>query len=491
MQNRAYSPRPARAPGRNASPPRRRRRPPQRTRLPLMIVLLIVAGVLIYFLRAAFIIGLGTPKYYNVSVNGVSLKGYTRQEAQAVFDNLLSNWNSRSYTLTYGDHSWTFTAADFDASLSVDDLLDNAWNLGHVGSLSSRCRVIQDMKKNEYAFTSQMQINEEKVDAFIAGIQAVTDKEPVDAQVVVDVDAPKLITQSSDGSQLDVEKTRETIESLLLTGEGDTALTVEILTPAVSSDEVSGGLNLLASYSTDMSSSSSRRYENVRLALSNFDGMAVYNGDEISFNDVVGNRTPERGYKEAPEYAGTSVVTGYGGGSCQASTTLYCAVIKAGCEIIERHPHNMTVAYAEPSLDATVAWKSKDFVFKNNTGHTIYIYTNVTRETAEVRIYGNRTDYRIDFVSVITQKGLKPTQEELREDVTGQHAYYTDEKVLLSQGKDGCVSQGWLVYYDWDTGEEVSREQISQDTYRPGTSIFYVGVHQRGAEETEAPLFGQ
>ena len=126
MQNRAYSPRPARAPGRNAPPPRRRRRPPQRTRLPLIIVLLIVAGVLIYFLRAAFIIGLGTPKYYNVSVNGVSLKGYTRQEAQAVFDNLLSDWNSRSYTLTYGDHSWSFTAADFDASLSVNDLLDNA-----------------------------------------------------------------------------------------------------------------------------------------------------------------------------------------------------------------------------------------------------------------------------------------------------------------------------------------------------------------------------
>ena len=70
-------------------------------------------------------------------------------------------------------------------------------------------------------------------------------------------------------------------------------------------------------------------------------------------------------------------------------------------------------------------------------------------------------------------------------------SYYTAEKVLLSQGKDGCVSQGWLVYYDWDTGEEVSREQISQDTYRPGTSIYYVGVHQRGAEEIEAPLFGQ
>ena len=66
-----------------------------------------------------------------------------------------------------------------------------------------------------------------------------------------------------------------------------------------------------------------------------------------------------------------------------------------------------------------------------------------------------------------------------------------DPAVFLVKVYLGCVSQGWLVYYDWDTGEEVSREQISQDTYRPGTSIYYVGVHQRGAEETEAPLFGQ
>lgn len=466
-------------------PPRHRtgkRRVNVKARLVSHVVVLILICVAAYFIRAAVIIGIGRQTYYNVKINGVSLEGYTRQEAEDMFDELISEWAAREYTLTYGDKSWTFTAADFDASLEVNSLLENAWNLGHVGSISSRCNVILSMRENEYSFISDMDYDELKLDKFVYSISAETDCDPVNAEVLLDVDAPRMLTQSQNGARLDVEATRETIISLLVMGTGDTELKVDVIAPEVSSDEVSGGLGVIASYSTDMTTSSSKRYENVKLALSNFNCMAVYDGDTVSFNEVVGERTKERGYREAAEYAGTSVVTGYGGGSCQASTTLYCAAIMAGMDIIERHPHNMTVAYAEPSLDATVSWGSKDFVFRNSTGHTIYIYTNVTREAATVIIYGNRTEYRYEFQSVITRPGVEAYKEEIREDVTGQHAYYTDEKVLYSKGKDGCVSQGWLISYDWETGEEVERIQVSQDTYSPGTSIFYVGVHERAEE---------
>jgi vancomycin resistance protein YoaR len=343
------------------------------------------------------------------------------------------------------------------------------------------------MRDKPYEFTSDMKYDEGKVDEFIEGIRAEIDVAPVDAEVVLDVDAPRILTESSDGRKLDVEATKESLHSLLLAGTGETALKVDILKPAVSSDEVSGGLAVIASYKTDMTTSSSNRYKNVKLALSNFHAMAVYDGDIISFNDVVGERTAGRGYMQAPEYSGTSVITGYGGGSCQASTTLYCAAIMAGMDIIERHPHNMTVAYAEPSLDATVSWGNKDFIFQNNTGSTIYIYTKVTRKNAWVVIYGNRPEYKVDFQSVIVEQGIAPYKEEIREDVTGQYVYYTDEKYTYSAGKYGCTSQGWLVYYDWDTGEEIKRVQISQDSYSPGTSIVFVGVHERGLESTPEP----
>lgn len=469
---------------------RKTRRVSNSTRLVLVVLAIIVISLAIYFIRAAAIIGLGTPTFYDVSVNGVNLKGMTLEQAATMFDTLVSDWESRQFTLTWEERSWTFTPDTFDAKLDVDSQLGLAWNMGHYGSLGSRCNAILSMREYPVAFTSEMRYDEAKLDAYVEAIRQEIDLEAVDATVVLDVEAPRILTESSDGRKLDVEQTKTAIYDLLLTGVGPTALVVEEVKPAVSSDEASGGLTVIASYKTDMSTSSTNRYSNVKRALSNFHAMAVYDGDIISFNDVVGERTAERGYMEAPEYSGTSVITGYGGGSCQASTTLYCATKMAGMDIIERHPHNMTVAYADPSLDATVNWGGKDFIFQNNTGSTIYIYTKVTRKNAWVVIYGNRPEYRTEFISVNVETGVAPYKEEIREDVTGQYVYYNDEKYLYSEGKYGCTSQGWLVYYDWESGEEVKRVQISQDTYSPGTSIYFVGVHERGADSTAEPSPG-
>lgn len=478
MQRREPPRRPRRATGRRAN---------TKARIIGLVAAVALVVVMIWLLSAYSTIGFGSAKYYNVTVNGISLKGYTKSAARALFDDLENQWENATYTLTYGDESWTFSAATFDAAIDVDTQLELAWNLGHYGSLSSRRETILSLRDNPRAFTSELTYDEQKLDDFIAGIQAVTDVEAVDAQIVLDVDAPRIVSDSQDGLALDADKTREQILNLLMTGQGETALTVNVVSPTVSSDDASGGLSVISSYVTDVSSSTAARKTNVNKALSYFNGLAVKNGDTISFNDIVGDRTEARGFKEAPEYDGNTVVMGVGGGSCQASTTLYCAVVMAGVDIIERHPHNMTVSYAEPSMDATVSWPKKDFVFQNNTGHTIYIYTKVTDTKAYVVVYGNRTEYRIDLISVIVKKGIAATRKELREDVTGKYAYYTDEETLIEQGKDGCESQGWLVYYDWDTGDEVSREMVSEDTYSPGTSIYWVGVHERSAVVTPNP----
>jgi vancomycin resistance protein YoaR len=473
-------------------PPRRprragRRRVNNRARIIGLVAIVALLFIAFRLLSAYSVVGFGPAKYYNVTVNGISLEGYTKSEARALFDNLEKGWANATYALTYGDNSWTFSASTFDATIDIDTQLALAWNLGHYGSLSNRRETILSLRDNPRAFISELTYDKQKLDDFIAGIKAVTDVAPVDAQIVLDVTAPRIVADSEDGLALDVDRTREQILNLIMTGQGETALTVNVVSPSVSSDEASGGLEVIASYVTDVSTSTAARKTNVDLALRNFNGLPVYDGDTISFNDVVGARTEENGFKEAPEYDGNTVVMGVGGGSCQASTTLYCAVIQAGVDIIERHPHNMTVAYAEPSMDATVSWPKKDFVFQNNTGHTIYIYTKVTDKKAYVVVYGNRPEYKIQLISVITKKGIAATRKELREDVTGRHAYYTDEETLIEQGKDGCQSQGWLVYYDWNTGEEVSREMISEDTYSPGTSIYWVGVYERSPVITPNP----
>ena len=140
----------------------------------------------------------------------------------------------------------------------------------------------------------------------------------------------------------------------------------------------------------------------------------------------------------------------------------------------------MTVGYVDPSMDAAVTDSgSKDLVFRNDSDLPIYIYTSVTDTTATVTIYGERPEYRYEFYSVVTEDNIQPNAETVRTDETGEYATYTDEKVLVTEGKTGMRSQLWRDSFDWETGEFIETVQISSDYYTPGRNVYYVGVQQR------------
>ena len=120
----------------------------------------------------------------------------------------------------------------------------------------------------------------------------------------------------------------------------------------------------------------------------------------------------------------------------------------------------------------------KNFVFRNDTGHTYFIYTDVTGETANITIYGTRPEYHYVLESQIISE--KPTERKRYEpDETGKICYYTTDTKLKLEGHGSCKSEGWIVSYDWDTKPEVSRERISYDDYTPGISVYWRGTHKR------------
>ena len=449
------------------------------------IVLVALIAVLWYALDTMITIGIGTPRFYNVYVNGVSLRGYTHDEGVALFDTIEEEWQNKSYELYYGDDSWTFSPATVSAQLNVDTVLERAWNYGRVGSLSYRKSQIKSLNSNPYYFESDITYDESQLEAFIAGIHEAVDTEPVNAEVAADVNGPRVVTQSQTGLQLQDEETRELLRTVLLYGseEERVELPVEVTEPSLTTQEAEATLGSgepIAECTTSIEGSRSNRKTNVRVALSRFNGLKVDPGETVSFNAVALERTEANGYKEAIEYSEGESTTGIGGGTCQASTTLYGALLQAGVTIIERHNHSMTVGYVDPSMDAAVTDSgSKDLVFRNDSDLPIYIYTSVTDTTATVTIYGERPEYRYEFYSVVTEDNIQPNAETVRTDETGEYATYTDEKVLVTEGKTGMRSQLWRESYDWDTNELVDSVQISSDYYSPGRNIYYVGVQVR------------
>ena len=119
-------------------------------------------------------------------------------------------------------------------------------------------------------------------------------------------------------------------------------------------------------------------------------------------------------------------------------------------------------------------------MFVNNTDYNIYIYTDVTRDYAIVNIYGRKPDYRIELYSTILQNDIKNTAIVTVPDETGVYAYYVDEYTLKKEGKLGRRSMLERIYYDWDTGLEVKREEISNDYYEGERDVYWVGTHPIG-----------
>ncbi len=143
--------------------------------------------------------------------------------------------------------------------------------------------------------------------------------------------------------------------------------------------------NVLGESSTAILDDGENRVHNIKLACEKISGTLVYPEETFSFNEIVGERTTHRGFKEAPIIFHGEKSYGTGGGICQVSSTLYMATTAAGMKILERHPHSETVSYA-PGTDATVAYDSLDFKFKNNTGNVICVYTWVQDNTVYAKI---------------------------------------------------------------------------------------------------------
>jgi len=134
---------------------------------------------------------------------------------------------------------------------------------------------------------------------------------------------------------------------------------------------------VLGGYKTRLLSKEKNRVNNIKLAAKSIDGYIVQPDEIFSFNNTVGKRVPETGYKEAKIIVNGKTDWGSGGGICQVSSTLYNAVQEVGFKIIERHSHSKDVYYVSPDQDATVVYGAQDFKFKNIKTYPIEINAKV------------------------------------------------------------------------------------------------------------------
>ena len=152
-------------------------------------------------------------------------------------------------------------------------------------------------------------------------------------------------------------------------------------------DDETEAYRLIAHFSTYYGDSKQNRKDNIALAARKIDGLVLYPEDEFSFNDIVGRRTVENGFKTAYVIQNGDFVEGVGGGVCQVSSTLYNCALLANLAITCVRAHSLPVSYVAPSFDAMVSAAS-DLRFVNTLCAPITIRMSANGKYLRAEIYG-------------------------------------------------------------------------------------------------------
>lgn len=244
--------------------------------------------------------------------------------------------------------------------------------------------------------------------------------------------------------------------------------TVEIpfvrIAPEITSESLTSGWfkDVLGTY-TGSQNSDENRATNLDLACKALNGVIIYPGEVFSYNETLGERTAEKGYKPGAAYVGNATVNLVGGGICQVSTMLYNCALLADLQIVERWNHTYTVVYTKNQLgvDATVSWGALDFRFRNTTNNPIRIEASASGGTTTVTIYG--TDDKDYYVKMESETLATYPYETKYEDHTAEG--YAEGKVVVTP-YTGYDVKSYRCKYDKETNELISKKLEATSTYK-------------------------
>ena len=208
----------------------------------------------------------------------------------------------------------------------------------------------------------------------------------------------------------------------------------EAVSPQVTLSDLYDRTALIAGFTTSFATSGEHRRHNIALAARAIDGCTLLSGETFSFNNVVGERTEERGYESANIIVNGDFVKGVGGGVCQVSTTLYNAVLLAGLTPTHAAAHSRPVSYVDYARDCTVS-SAIDFTFLNDTPYPLYIAAEVSESTLTFRLYGERKKGKYELKSEILQRLPFRALDE-----TGAALSDLTDRTLLRAGREGLRS---------------------------------------------------
>ena len=432
-------------------------------------------AIFMLFFTVVFLAGLGAGAYAyhmlnsdefypGVTVDGLSLEGLKFEEGlKAVSDFRQPELDAMKLVLRHEDREWQFNYTDIGASFNIQEVVEEAYQVGRQGNLLERLMDIYEASRNGRHFTTTLTYDVSLLEDDLQAIAGEINVEPVDAQIEFHPDDEQKFTFTEEviGKGMLVEQAMADIKAKVDAKDfSPYEIPIQTLNPKYTLEEVKTWTSRIAVYSTKLSGTS-QRIHNITLSSKSFDGLRLDPGEVFSFNEATGPRDKAHGYLDAPVIKeGKKLVNEPGGGNCQTSTTLYGAAIRADLEIVERWHHSWPSTYTQVGQDATVDYPNLDLKIKNNKDTPVFFNRYISNGRLYVEVYGKApTDYdKIEVVSVVLQRTETPAEK-----VVQDNTLKPGEEVIEYESRPGIKVQTYRVYYK--DGKEIKRVKEAYSNY--------------------------
>ena len=419
------------------------------------------------------------PNFYDgITINGVSVSGKTKEEVKKQFAPDASQLIDVKFKV--GDDLVPLKTDGLKLESNADEIIEEAYNYGRTSTqtgdaaIQDRYATVNALKTEPKNFETTFTLGDVDIDALVHQTLDECNTELSEASIE-GFDVEKLefiIKESSNGCTVDVDKAIADVKTEFSKSNYQVEIPVnaEIVKPETSSDDLKEILGLVST-TTSETTDNDNRNTNIRLVCEKLDGLVLQPGEKFNFNDYIGRRTSEGGFKTAHGIYNGSMRDEIGGGICQANTMLYQSVTKANLKVDERKNHSIPSTYVDKGTDATVTWYSPNFRFTNDSEYPIAIHAYYADQKVTVEIYGRKLPdgQHIELVG-----------EQVRTISPGT-SYVSDSSLpegtqkKVSSGRTGYVYKSYKVWYDKD-GNEIKKEDYFPSTYPARSAIIHVGT---------------
>ena len=414
--------------------------------------------------------------YNNIYIENIDMSGLTKEEA---IDKLKESiYCNKEINFLYDENIYPLSFDFIELNYNIEDTVEKAFNIGRNKNIVDNTKIKINLKLGDKInFRLEPKYNNEKIDDYIEVLCSQINKEPVDATINIEQDNIK-VTDEIIGIKINKDTLRETIiDKIDELDFNETSIPINIIKPKYTYENLSKINSVLGSYKTKFNLSNYNRSNNIYIATNKTNNILLKNNEEFSFNNIIGQRSEQAGFKEAPVIINGEMQSGLGGGICQVSSTIYNAVLYSGLEITEARNHSIPSSYIEKGRDATVSYGAVDLKFRNNYQYPILIQNKVINDTIVTTIYGNdRYKREIDIVTELVETIPNKTI------VKKSSIMYNGENFIQEKGRSGYKIKTYRIYKN-KNGEILSKEYINESYYPPinkiiikGTKIRYNGI---------------